>query len=93
MRLQRVVSAFAAAIAVAGSAAPAYAFDNRASEAGPVNLVSHSTGGSSDSSSALVDIGAGAVAGMAIGSLGLAAYTRRSDGTKRRAAGVAAGRS
>ncbi len=96
MRLQRVVPAFAAAIALAGSAAPAYGFHNRASGAGATDhvtrafTVAHQQGGSS---SALLDLGVGAVAGMAIGSLGLAAVTRRSTGTRGRAGGIVTGRS
>ena len=91
MRLQRLAPALAAAITLAGSAAPASAFDNRAPEPGPGSLVSHSDAGSGGSSSALLDIGVGAVAGAAIGSLGLAALTRRSSHTGRRTTRVAAG--
>jgi hypothetical protein len=91
MRLHRVVPMLAAAVTLAGSTAPASAFDNRAPELGPTNLVSHSSGGSS--SSALTDIGAGLVAGAAIGAGGLAAFQRRSSVAKGRASGLAAGRS
>lgn len=95
MRLERVVPVFAAAITLTGSAAPAYAFDNRAPEAGPTALVSHPAASvhRSDGSSGLVDLGAGLVAGAAISSLGLAAVTRRSARTTRHPAGVAPGRS
>ena len=95
MRLHRVVPAFAVAITLAGSAAPAYAFDNGAPEAGSVALVSQpaASGHGSGGSSVLVDLGAGVVAGAAISSLGLAAVMRRSARTTRRPAGVATGRS
>lgn len=93
MRLQRLAPALAAAITLAGGAAPAYAFDNRAPEPGIGSLISHNSAESAGGSSALVDIGAGVVAGAAIGSLGLAAVTRRSSTTRRRITGVATGRS
>jgi hypothetical protein len=96
MRLQRAMPALAAAITLAGSAAPAYAFDNRAPEIGPnlngaTTLVSHTR--STGSNDALVDIGAGLVAGMAIGSIGFAAYTGRTARGTAKAGRVATGRS
>jgi hypothetical protein len=90
MRLHRAVPAFAVAITLAGGAAPAYAFDNRGSELGPANVVSHTSGGGSSDS--VIDIAAAAMAGAVIGAGGVAAAGRRS-GAARRPARVATGRS
>jgi hypothetical protein len=100
MRLQRAAPMLAAVITLAGSAVPAYGFQPQSGPAGPsqpttINtpraVVSHTQGtGSND---ALVDIGAGLVAGMAIGSIGFAAYTGRSSRGSAKAGRVAAGRS
>jgi hypothetical protein len=89
MRLQRAVPTLAAAVALAASAAPAYAFDNRAPELGPV-LGSHSS--STDSSDTAIEIGAGLVAAAAIGVGGYAAG-RRSVRVGARTGTVVAGRS
>lgn len=93
MRLQRAMPALAAAITLAGSAAPAYAFvpEIGAQPSGPATVVSHTR--STGSNDALVDIGAGLVAGMAIGSIGLAAYTGRTARGTAKAGRVATGRS
>jgi hypothetical protein len=99
MRLHRAVPVLAAVISLGVSAAPAYAFwpENGPSPSPPKTVyapravVSHTQGtGSND---ALVDIGAGLVAGMAIGSIGYAAYTGRSSRGAAKARRVAAGRS
>ncbi len=91
MRLQRAVPALAAVITLAGSAAPAYAFvpEVGPSTNAPTAVVSHT--GRTGSNDALVDIGAGLVAGMAIGSIGYAAYTRRSPRGAAKARRVATG--
>ena len=93
MRLQRAMPALAAAITLAGSAAPAHAFEPESGPRpnGPTTLVSHTK--STGSNDALVDIGAGLVAGMAIGSIGLAAYTGRTARGTAKAGRVATGRS
>ena len=103
MRLQRAVPVLAAVITLGGSAVPAYGFHPREPAFAPTGLtrpaaidtpravVSRPQGtGSND---ALVDIGAGLVAGMAIGSIGYAAYTGRSSRGTAKARRVAAGRS
>jgi hypothetical protein len=102
MRLQRAVPVLAAVITLGGSAVPAYGFHNQESGVGPSGptqptslstprvVVSHPGTGSND---ALVDIGAGLVAGMAIGSIGFAVYSGRSSRETGKARRVAAGRS
>jgi hypothetical protein len=98
MRLKSATPVLAAVITLAGSAAPAYAFrpeigpsDTPTTINTPRAVVSHTQGtGSND---ALVDIGAGLVAGMAIGSIGYAAYTGRSARGTAKARRVATGRS
>ncbi len=93
MRLQRAMPALAATITLAGSAAPAQAFvpEIGPNLNGPTTLVSHT--GSTGSNDALVDIGAGLVAGMAIGSIAVAAYTGRTARGTAKAGRVATGRS
>ena len=103
MRLQRTAPVLAAVITLAGSAAPASAFHNQESGVQPTGLtppttvstpravVSHTRGTGSDD--ALIDIGAGLVAGMAIGSIGYAAYTGRASRGTAKARRVATGRS
>jgi hypothetical protein len=93
MRLQRAMPALAAAITLAGSAAPAHAFAPEIGPKpdGPTTLVSHTK--STASNDALVDIGAGLVAGMAIGSIGVSAYTGRTARGTAKAGRVATGRS
>ena len=92
MRIHRAVPAFAVAITLAGGAAPAYAFDNRAPAFGP-DLASPSAGASHNSrgsSDSLLDLGFAAVAGAAIGAGGVAVAGRRSSTAARRPGGIAA---
>ena len=92
MRLQRATPVLAAVITLAGSA-PAYAFvpEIGPSPNGPKTVVVHTS--STSSNDALVEIGAGLVAGMAIGSIGYAAYTGRSSRGTAKTRSVATGRS
>jgi hypothetical protein len=103
MRLQRALPVLAAVITLGGSAVPAYGFQPRDPEpggAGPTPTVTiaapraivshtHSTG----SNDAVLDIGVGLVAGLAIGSIGYAAYAGRSSRGAAKGRRVAAGRS